>query len=136
MPFPVDERFIVQAEQLSAAGLPDAYREKLLAENGGDLETARDHWLLHPVRDQSDEKRPKRTCNDIVLETRRAREWSGFPQSAVVVGDKGGGDQLVFLPAEGDPAALGPVLYRRSTRLANCTRGDIADLSDACAAFR
>ena len=49
MPFPVDERYVVLAEQLLGVRLPSVYRQKLLAENGGDLETAEDHWLPYPV---------------------------------------------------------------------------------------
>ena len=111
MPFPVDERYVVLAEQLLGVRLPSVYRQKLLAENGGDLEAGKDHWLLYPVWDKSDKKRLKRTCNDIVLETRLAREWSGFPQEGVAVGGNGGGDQLVFLPSPRDPAVLGAVLH-------------------------
>lgn len=111
MPFPVDERYIAEAEQKLGVRLPEAYRAKLERENGGELPTPPDAWRLYPVRDASDRKRLKRTCNDMVLETHRAREWTGFPPTAVTIGSNGGGDQLVFLPGPEQPAVLGPALY-------------------------
>ena len=57
-----------------------------------------DVWELHPIFDDSDRKRLKRTCNDIVRETTSAREWHGFPPEAAAIGGNGSGDRLILLP--------------------------------------
>ena len=97
MPFPVDETWMLAAEEKLGARLPERWRERLMRENGGELSAPPDLWQLLPVRDESDRKRLARTCNDIVLETAKAPEWHDFPTGAVVVGANGSGDLLVFL---------------------------------------
>ena len=106
MPFPIEERFILEAEQRLGISLPLAYRKKLMRENGGQLETPPDSWTLYPVRDSSDRKRLKRTCNDIVLETENARRWTGFPRDSVAIGANGGGDRLILRPNPADSSVL------------------------------
>jgi hypothetical protein len=70
----------------------------MLHANGGSVEIEGEEWVLHPIFDDSDQRRLKRTFNDIVRETGVAREWRGFPSNAVAIGTNGSGDQLVFLP--------------------------------------
>lgn len=65
--------------------------------NGGALEIDDEEWVLHPVRDDSDRKRLARSSNDVVTETLAARQWKGFPDSAVAIGMNGSGDVLVLL---------------------------------------
>jgi hypothetical protein len=50
-----------------------------------------------PSFDDSDRKRLKRTCNDIVRETTSARKGGWFPPEAIAIGHNGGGDKLVFM---------------------------------------
>ena len=105
MPFPVEERFIVGTEQKLGVTFPSAFRVRMMADNGGVVETESDDWNLYPFFDTSDRKRLKRTCNDIVSETTEAKQWVNFPEHAVAIGANGGGDQLVFLRNE-DGSAL------------------------------
>src|SRR5262249_33769945 len=49
------------------------------------------------IRDTSDRKRVKRSCNDILYETAFMRDWPGWPENALAIGDNGGGDRLVLL---------------------------------------
>ena len=130
MPFPVKEGDVSEAEEKLGVRLPKAYRAKLMRENGGELSTPPDHWHLYPVRDASDRKRLKRTFNDIHLETTRAREWNGFPQTGVAIGANGGGDQLVFLPDPADPMVLDAALYwwDHETGVTNRIAEDVATL--------
>ena len=58
-----------------------------------------------PLRDT------RRTRNDIVLETRNARAWRGFPPDAVAIGANGTGDQLVLFPDSTLHAVLGRQLF-------------------------
>jgi hypothetical protein len=97
MPFPVEDLYIDKAEAELGAKLPESYRLKMKAENGGEFATDDDDWILHPISDASDRKRIARTANHIVLETKNARKWQGFPDGAVCVGDNGSGDKLVLL---------------------------------------
>ncbi|MHC4637625.1 MAG: SMI1/KNR4 family protein [Planctomycetota bacterium] len=98
MPFPVDEKYINMTEKKLGVKFPQAFRQKMMKDNGGEVETPPDAWQLYPFFDTSDKKRLKRTCNDIVRETASAKEWTGFPDGAVAIGSNGGGDQLILLP--------------------------------------
>ena len=96
MPFPLEERFILLAEEKINGSLPHYYREKIKESNGGDIEALGDSWLLYPIADTSDKKRLKRTCNNIVTETESARKWYGFPEDVIAVGENGRGDRLIL----------------------------------------
>ncbi|CAM4268451.1 SMI1 / KNR4 family protein [Mycobacterium basiliense] len=99
MPFPVDEKYILAAEEKLGVTFPSGFRIKMMADNGGTVEAPADEeiWDLYPFFDTSDKKRVKRTCNDIVRETASAKEWTGFPANAVAIGANGCGDRLVLL---------------------------------------
>ena len=96
MPFPVDEKYIQQAEQKLGVRFPASFRERMMQDNGGEVETPPDAWQLYPFMDTSDKKRLKRTCNDIARETASAKQWDSFPQDAIAIGSNGCGDQLVL----------------------------------------
>jgi hypothetical protein len=111
MPFPVDSVFIDRAAERLGIRLPLRYIAHMQRSNGGEVEAADDTWQLYPVFDDSDKTRIKRTCNDVVRETKLAREWPRFPADAVTIGDNGTGDKLVFVPNDsGD--RLAEVVYR------------------------
>lgn len=101
MPFPLNIRFIKKAEERLGRNLPHAYKARMLRENGGELLTGTDCWQLFPILDDSDRKRLKRTCNDIVYESKQATNRPGFPKDAVAIGTNGGGDLLVLLAEPG-----------------------------------
>ena len=111
MPFPVDERWIREAEEALGRRLPDSYRERMMRDNGGEFDTAGDTWALYPVYDRSDRKRIKRTCNHLVLETQSALSWAGFPKHAVAIACNGSGDLLVLLPDRHNPSTFEQVVY-------------------------
>lgn len=101
MPFPLDVRFVRDAEAKLGRRLPLGYVARMCRDNGGQVAVGRDGFSLHPILDTSDRRRLARTCNDIVRETAAARQWPGFPSDALAIGNNGGGDLLVLLP---DPA--------------------------------
>ena len=96
MPFTLDERFIVAAEQKLGASLPHSYRQAMMASNGGQVLVHDDVWDLHPILDTSDRKRVKRSCNDILYETAFMRDWPGWPENALAIDSNVGGDRLVM----------------------------------------
>lgn len=96
MAFPVDEKYIVNAEEELGARFPDSFREKMMKSNGGGVDVSSDYFELHPFYDTSDKKRIKRTCNSIVHETKMARDHYRLPENLVVIGNNGGGDVLVY----------------------------------------
>jgi hypothetical protein len=98
MPFPVDNIYIDRATVKLGIRLPQSYVRYMQRSNGGEVDAAGETWQLFPVFDESDNNRIKRTCNDIVRETKVAREWAGFPPSGVAIASNGAGDKLVFLP--------------------------------------
>jgi len=97
MPFPLEEKFILQAEKELDIELPKSYREKMTQENGGEIDTSIDIFTLFTIYDNSDRKRIKRTAtNNIVAETKNVKAWRGFPKDAIAIGANGSGDILVL----------------------------------------
>ncbi|MNR26446.1 SMI1 / KNR4 family protein [compost metagenome] len=90
---------------------PEAFRERLRRQNGGELVVGNEVWIVHPVFDSSDRKRVGRTANHILRETEAAREWPGFPSGAIAVAENGTGDRLVFLSDTLGQTALGSTVY-------------------------
>jgi hypothetical protein len=97
MPFDLDERFIVAAEEKLGASLPYSYRQAMKSSNGGEVRACGDVWQLYPILDTSDRKRLKRSCNDILHETGFMRGWPGWPENALAIAENGTSDQLVLL---------------------------------------
>lgn len=106
MPFPVDIKYINETERKLGVKFPPSYVVQMVRENGGSVETSFDTWFLYPIFDTSDKKRLKRTCNDVVRETKSAKDWPDFPPDAVAIGANGGGDQLILIPQKDDPKLL------------------------------
>jgi SMI1 / KNR4 family (SUKH-1) len=102
MPFPVDISSVKAAESKLGVAFPLGFVARMLKRNGGEVKAGGDVWELHPFLDKSDRTRLKRTCNDIVLETRNARTRPGFPVDGVAIGSNGSGDALILLA---DPLA-------------------------------
>ena len=100
MPFPVDSAFIDRAAEKLGIRLPISYIAHMQRGNGGDIEVQDDTWQLFPIYDDSDKNRIRRTCNDIVRETKVARDWVRFPVNGVAIASNGTGDKLIFLPGE------------------------------------
>ena len=111
MPYPVDVKYVNEAERKLGVKFPASFVVRMVNNNGGDVAAWPDAWNLYPFLDTSDRKRLKRTCNDIVSETKKARTWPGFPADAVAMGANGGGDYLVLLPSPDAPKVLGPVCW-------------------------
>src|SRR5215510_12504260 len=66
VPFELEERFVIAAEQQLGASLPSSYRRAMMLSNGGRVHAFDDVWDLYPILDKSDRKRLKRSCNDIL----------------------------------------------------------------------
>ena len=129
MPFPLEIKFVKRAETALGRKLPLGYVVKMCRDNGGSVHTTTDTWFLFPIFDDSDRKRLKRTCNDIVRETKSSNDWPEFPPEAVAIGDNGGGDRLIFLPESGTDR-LGDTVYwwDHETGDVNEVADDFADL--------
>ena len=112
MPFPLDISCVRKAKARLGQQLPVAYVASMVTENGGDVHADGDSWFLHPILDDSDKTRLKRTCNDIVLETKEARDWEGFPEAAVSIAHDGGGNHLILMPEPAYPGRLGEAVFR------------------------
>ena len=111
MPFLTEMKFIRRTEERLDVLLPLSYVNGMCEENGGQLIIGEEEWQLHPIFDDSDRTRLKRTCNDVVYETKEARTWSDFPDNAVSIAHNGSGDCLIFLPDAEDPDRLSEVIY-------------------------
>jgi SMI1 / KNR4 family (SUKH-1) len=119
MAYPTTEKFVSDAEQLLMARLPTEFRNRLLANNGGELSTSNDDWQVFPVLDSTDRKRTSRTVNNIVRESQLAASWPLFPKGAVAVAENGTGDLLIFL-RDADTGALSGRLYEWSHESGEC----------------
>lgn len=112
MSFPVNELMIITAETALGVRFPSAYRARLMHENGGLTQIEGEYWELFPVRDTSDNKRLKRTCNDLVQETKSLRNKWNIPPNAVVIGENGSGDYLLYLSIEGETTLQNLAVWR------------------------
>jgi hypothetical protein len=130
MPFPDEHKFIEAAELALGIKLPLSYKGRITPNNGGEINAAEDTWQVHPVFDTSDRKRINRTSNDICRETKAARHWARFPQTAVAFAANGTGDRLIFLPHPEDLIRLGETVYFWDHETGEVTQiaEDIADL--------
>jgi hypothetical protein len=111
MPFPVDPKYIDAAQEKLSTIFPSMFRGKMIRENGGSVQAVDDDWHLFPFLDSSDRKRLARTCNDIVLETKRMREWPNFPKDAIAIASNGSADRLILTPKTDVPNELDPAVY-------------------------
>lgn len=112
MAFPVETKFIDQAESNLGVSFPVDFRAGMTTLNGGEINTGQDHWQLFPFFDTSDKKRLKRTANNIVRETASAKDWRGFPQDAVAIASNGSGDLAILVPSDSDQGTLQDVVFR------------------------
>jgi hypothetical protein len=111
MPFQITAEEIAKTESKLGVVFPSGFKAKMSVNNGGELEAADDSWDLIPFLDTSDKKRIARTCNDIISETKSAREWAEFPDNGYAVATNASGDFLVLLPLEVDPKQLDETIY-------------------------
>jgi hypothetical protein len=111
VPFPIEETELVATEEKLGAKFPTSFRERMMRQNGGEINAGDDVWRLFPFLDASDKKRLSRTCNDIVRETEVAKGWRGFPHNAVAIGANGAGDHLIFLKQQGKDGVLESAVY-------------------------
>ena len=93
--FPATEECIKSAEAEIGRRLPEAYRQRLLRDNGGEVRALNHEWRLHPVWDPTNRKTVKRTANHILKETASAKRWHDFPEDAVALGSDGCGNILI-----------------------------------------
>lgn len=110
MPFPVEIKYIEETEKTLSVKFPNIYKQKMLNANGGEIVTEEYEFELFPFFDKSDKKRISRTCNHIGLETKNAKEWTGFPENAIAISSDGFGNLLV-LKHDGDGMLKDDVLF-------------------------
>jgi cell wall assembly regulator SMI1 len=53
MPFPVDEQYIIETEEKLSVKFPQEFRQSMMADNGGEIETDDYCWILFPFWDNS-----------------------------------------------------------------------------------
>ncbi len=103
MAFPGSEELVAAAEGKLGRRLPEALRERLIRENGGEIRADRQLWTLYPVWDASNRKSIARTASHILRENHaHRRDWPEIlPGTHFAIADNGGGDLLV-LGRDGD----------------------------------
>ena len=97
MAFPLDEKYIKETETEFNVKFPSEFKNRMIKSNGGELLISdKFKFELYPFFDKTDRKRISRTCNHIGLETKNAREWNGFPDNVIAIGEDGYGNQLIL----------------------------------------
>ena len=79
---PVDERFIVEAEEQLSVTFPESYKCRMMSANGGPIKIKRSHYMLYPIFDKTDRKSIRRTAESIQVESPRSSKLSDFPPDA------------------------------------------------------
>jgi cell wall assembly regulator SMI1 len=127
--FPIDEKYILKAEEELEVRFPNSFREKMMLSNGGEFEVEGQVFFKYPFYDMSDKKRIKRTCNSIVHETKKGWEDYGLPRNLIAIGDNGSGDTLVFNISNG---ILEPTVYwlDHETRELNKIADDFSEIDN------
>ena len=97
MPFNLDEKYVLEAEEQLCAKLPLEYKNTMLNSNGGEIEIGEEIWEQHPIFDKADRKRLSRTCNHIITETESCKGFGNFSDNLLAIATNGCGDQLVFI---------------------------------------
>ena len=129
MPFPLDEKFILQTETELEVSFPKGFRQKMMQENGGEINTPYDYFELFPFYDTSDRKRIKRTAvSNIEKETTSAKSWPGFPTNAITIGSNGSGDLLIFLEKENKQLGNEVYVWDHETRQLILVAHDFGEL--------
>ncbi len=100
MSFPIELKYIKEAEEELGVEFPKVFKEKMKEENGGEFYAERERWILFPFFDKSDKKRISRTCNHIILETKNAVKWNAFPKNSITIGTNQSGDYLILREIE------------------------------------
>ena len=111
MPFPIEPKYIKEAEVELGIEFPKSFFEKMEKENGGEFSTDEDDWTLYPFFDKLDNKRISRTCNHIILETNQLREIEDFPENGIAIAENGCGDNLIMLPFEENQTKIKEKIY-------------------------
>ncbi|MCK8143337.1 SMI1/KNR4 family protein [Flavobacterium sp. I-SCBP12n] len=111
MPFPIELKYIKEAEVELGVQFPKSFIEKMKKENGGEFSTDEDDWTIYPFFDKLDNKRISRTCNHIVLETNQLREIEGFPKNGIAIAENGCGDNLIMLPFQENQTEIREKIY-------------------------
>ena len=96
MPFPIEEKYIIETESELNVKFPTEFKTRMIKSNGGELITDELEIELYPFFDKSDRKKISRTCNHIGLETKNAREWNGFPENGIAIGSDGFGNLIIL----------------------------------------
>ena len=100
MPFPIEEKHVIETEQLLGRKLPGWYRDRMMKDNGGEYFACDDYWELYPILNKKSPKLISRTCNHVIKETESAKEFPNFPKDALAIAGNGTSDQLILLPVD------------------------------------
>jgi hypothetical protein len=100
MPFPIEDKYVIETEQLLGRKLPKWYKDRMMKDNGGEYSACDDDWELYPILNNASTQLISRTCNHVIKETGSAKEFPDFPKDALTIAGNGTGDQLILLPMD------------------------------------
>jgi hypothetical protein len=130
MPFPVDEKNIQETEAALRIKFPEAFREKMLRQNGGEITIQDTNWRIFPIADTSTSERAKATENDIIRATKSAKKIYTFPNDGIAFAVNDAGDHLVFVKEyyHSDKLKNGVFYWNRSIGYVKRLAEDVAPL--------
>ena len=97
MPFPIEEKYIINAEKELGADFPADYRVAMMKSNGMEIEIKEfGLWTFFPIFNTADKKLIKRTANHILHENKQAHQWPNFPSDGLAIASDDCGNFLIF----------------------------------------
>ncbi|MCW8877403.1 MAG: SMI1/KNR4 family protein [Kangiellaceae bacterium] len=134
MPFPLDEKFIISAEERLKAKFPEGFRNAMMEVNAREVYVKEcilaEEFDFFPFFDDSDRKRVKRTCNDIVKETMSAREGWELGDDLVAIAGNGTGDLLLYRIGEDGQMEDGVLWWNHETRDLTLVASNVLELPE------
>jgi hypothetical protein len=97
IPSPASEESIQETEAALKIKFPPSYREKMLRENGGDLQLKEGVFHLIPVRTSGHEAGAIAAAHDVVGATKEQKKNYTFPNDGIAFAANDAGDTLVFV---------------------------------------
>ncbi len=126
MPFPVEEKYIKETEVALDVTFPPLFKQKMIERNGGGAYSNEKDidFQLHPFLDKSNKKRISRTCNHIILETKKAKKDLPFiPPNSINIGSDAYGNLILLLHGTDknlkDDLYLFDLQYRELSKIAD-----------------
>lgn len=124
----VSEKWVNATEAAMKLEFPRAFKQRMMEQNGGEVQIGGEAWWLYPFRDETDRRSLRKTSDDMRHATQQLHaDEIGFPEDGVAIAHNVAGD-ILFLRRVGSIVPSEVWLFRlhggKITRLLD----DVAEL--------